>query len=73
MCFDFVVVVLGEDFRFVVVVVVVCVCVCVRVCVCVCMCVCVCAQGGEGRWVAASRALAVVQTAVYLNAVTVTI
>ena len=49
----------------------VCVCACMRACVraCVrtraCVCACVCVLDGEGSWVSASRALIVVQAAVY--------
>ena len=46
----------------------VCVCVCECVCVCVCVCVCdVCVRDGEGSWVFASTALAVIQMAMYLT------
>ena len=42
-------------------------CVCVHVCVCVCACVPVHVLDKEGSRVVASRALVVVQTAVYLT------
>ena len=47
----------------------VCVCVCVCACVpaCVCACVCACVLDGEGNRVLGSRAVVVVQMAVYLT------